>query len=309
MRAAIPEIRNATHSQLHTVQNHTAAAPSANGPVDLLAALSKAGIINTAHPASTPIPHAPPPATAPPNLDFLKSLQSILPPVQGGAPMQMPNVPPVQTITAASLKVHRPELIHALYDAQPNQCTQCGRRFLATEEGREKKQRHLDWHFRTNQRIADPNTNRGHHRNWYVDEMEWIKHTEFDLSTTTATAQDAAAAAKIKDDPSQKSVRAPAGMTKNTCNICQEDMHSQYSDELQDWVFANAAVQNGRIVHATCLAEMTKPALGGSSAGSLAAALASVGGGGCRERSATPDSLKRKAETAMDGGGARLKMG
>ncbi|EME48134.1 hypothetical protein DOTSEDRAFT_167754 [Dothistroma septosporum NZE10] len=308
MRAAIPEIRNATHSQLHSIQNQAAAAPNTNGAANLLAALSKAGIINTAPPASAPAPQVPPPATAPPNLDFLKSLQSILPPVQSGTSSQIPGVAPAQTINAASIRVHRPELVHALYDAQPNQCTQCGRRFLATDEGREKKSRHLDWHFRTNQRIADPNLNRGHHRNWYVDEMEWIKHTEFDPSTTTATAQDAAAAAKAKDDPQQKSVRAPVGMTRNTCNICQEDMNSQYSDEFQDWIFANATVHNGRIVHATCLAEMTKPALGASSAGSFAAALANVGGGGYRERSATPDSLKRKAETAMDGGGARLKM-
>lgn len=46
----------------------------------------------------------------------------------------------------------------------------CGRRFLATEEGREKKARHLDWHFRTNQRLAD-SAKRGQSRSWYVDEL------------------------------------------------------------------------------------------------------------------------------------------
>jgi len=64
----------------------------------------------------------------------------------------------------------RPHLISTLYEAQPNQCSTCGRRFLATEEGREKKARHLDWHFRTNQRLAD-SAKRGQSRSWYVDEL------------------------------------------------------------------------------------------------------------------------------------------
>jgi pre-mRNA cleavage complex 2 protein Pcf11 len=219
-------------------------------------------------------------------------------------------------ISAASLKTFRPELVYKLYDGQPNQCSTCGRRFLATEEGRQQKNRHLDWHFRTNQRIADPNTNRGHHRNWYVDEMEWIRHIEFDPSTTTANAGDAQAALKAKKGPQDQSIRAPAGMTKNTCNICFEEMKSSYSEDLQDWIFTNATVHNGRIVHATCLAEMSK-GQGGAGAGagagqvpsSLAAALASVSGGR-RERSATPDSLlgKRKAEHVLVGGGARQKV-
>lgn len=102
-------------------------------------------------------------------------------------------------------------------------------------------------------------------------------------------------------------------MTKSTCSICYEDLKSVYSEDLQDWIFANAAKLNNKIVHATCLAEMTKsqpPGVGASgSASSLAAALASIGAGQ-RERSATPDSLlgKRKAESSITGGGQRLKM-
>lgn len=165
-----------------------------------------------------------------------------------------------------------------------------------------------------NQRIADPNTNRGHHRNWYVDEMDWIRHKEFDPSTTTANAADNEAATKAKKGPQDQFVRAPAGMTKNTCNICFEEMKSSYSEDLQDWIFANATVHNGKIVHATCLAEMTKPGPGAGGVGAvaggnaLAAALASIGAGQ-KERSATPDSLlgKRKAETSMTGGGARMR--
>ncbi|KXT05937.1 hypothetical protein AC578_354 [Pseudocercospora eumusae] len=309
MRAAMPGFRDATHSQLNAIQNHAAAPPS-NGTADLLSSLAKAGLIK---PVSQAPPSAPPPAAvAPPPQDatasLLKSLQSILPPKsQTGTPPLPPAQPvpaAVPPVTASSLKVFRPELVFALYDAQPNQCSTCGRRFLATEEGREKKALHLDWHFRTNQRIADPNLNRGHHRNWYIDEMEWITHTEFDPSTTTATTADSEAAKKVQKGPQDQSVRAPAGMTKNTCSICFEEMKSSYSEDMQDWIFANATYNNGKIVHATCLAEMarsTVPAVGGS----LVAALAGVASQ--RERSATPDSLKRKAETAMAGQGSRMK--
>ena len=64
----------------------------------------------------------------------------------------------------------RPHLIDLLYGARPNQCSTCGRRFLATDGDRKKKARHLDWHFRTNQRLAD-SARRGQSRSWYVDEM------------------------------------------------------------------------------------------------------------------------------------------
>lgn len=205
-------------------------------------------------------------------------------------------------MTPAALKTFRPELVHALYDAHPNQCSTCGRRFAATNDARAKKDRHLDWHFRTNQRMADPNTNRGQHRNWYIPELDWIKLTEFDASTTTASESAAQPAQKKKQaGPEDKFVRAPPGTTKATCSICFEEMKTSYSEELQDWIFPAATTYGGKIVHAQCLAEMLR----GQQGGSLAAAL-----GGQRQRSATPDSSlgKRKAESALAGAGARVRM-
>ena len=318
LRAAVPGLQNATHSQVNAIQNHTASAPPQNGAADLIASLTKAGLIN---PGIHQTPSAPPAATAPPPMDInaalLKSLQALPQPQpsQASTPLQLPSQhgahQPRVPISAAALKVFRPEMITSMYDTMPNQCSTCGRRFQATEEGRQKKSLHLDWHFRTNQRIADPNTNRGHHRNWFPDEMDWIRHVEFDPSTTTATAVDTQEANKAQKSPMNQVVRAPAGVTKSTCSICYEDLNSTYSEEHQDWVFGNAAYMNKKIVHATCLAEMTKsqppqPSLDRSA---LAAALASVGAGQ-RERSVTPDSLlgKRKAENAMTGGGSRIKL-
>ena len=133
-------------------------------------------------------------------------------------------------MTAASLKTFRPELVHALYDAQLNQCSTCGRRFLATEEGRAKKDRHLDWHFRTNQRMADASISRGAHRDWFLPEIEWINLSDFDPSTASAADMKAAAsnAAGVatankkqqRHRPQDQYVRAPPGVTKNTCSIC-----------------------------------------------------------------------------------------
>ena len=318
MRAAAPSLQNASHQQLNNIQSHAASTPAINGG-DLLASLSKSGLLPKP-PSAQPTPPAPTPSAVPApgpqsTADLLKSLSGLLPASQTGTPTlptaQLANTgKPRIPMTAAALKTFRPELVHSLYDAYPNQCSTCGRRFPATPTGREKKDRHLDWHFRTNQRMADPNTNRGQHRNWYIPELDWIKLSEFDPSTTTAaeSAANAAEAAKKekkkKSGPEDKFVRAPPGTTKATCSICFEEMKTSYSEELQDWIFPAATTYGGKIVHAQCLAEMLK----GQQGGALGTALG--GGGGQRQRSATPDSSlgKRMAESALAGAGARVRM-
>jgi len=207
--------------------------------------------------------------------------------------------------TQASLKTFRPELLRPLYYDQQNQCTQCGRRFLETPEAREKKARHLDWHFRINQRLAE-SSRAAHHRQWFPEELEWMKLEEFDASTASAEDKKAQATKERTKGPEELWVRAPAGVTRTQCSICAEEMRSSHPEELQDWVFMNAAYNNGKIVHATCLMEMTgkmpeqqktqtqqaQPVAGGNS--SLAAVLAGLR----REGSRTPESMlgKRKAE-------------
>jgi pre-mRNA cleavage complex 2 protein Pcf11 len=198
--------------------------------------------------------------------------------------------------------------VYSLYDAQPNQCSTCGRRFLATDAGRAQKARHLDWHFRTNQRMADASIARGAHRDWFVNEMEWISLSDFDPSTADPNATAAAAKKGERAKAVEESfVRAPPGVTKNVCSIDFEEMRASYSEELQEWVFTNATTWQGKIVHATCLAELQKgsqQSLGGSWAAALSGMSSS------RQRSATPDSSlgKRKAEGALAGSSARLRM-
>ncbi|KAK5107120.1 hypothetical protein LTR62_001710 [Meristemomyces frigidus] len=315
MRAAAPILQSAPHSQLSNMQQNVTAAPP-NNAADLLAALTKSGVLSSLASATPATPPVPPKATAPSapsTATLLQSLSSILPQSQAGTP----TLPPTQLAGAgkpripmltSELKAFRPELVRALYQDQPNQCSTCGRRFLATEEGRAKKQRHLDWHFRTNQRMADPNTSRGQHRQWFVDEVEWISTPEFDPSTASAaeTAESTATAQKAKQKgPGDQFIRAPAGITRFTCSICQEEMKSSFSEALQDWVFMNATYFNGKPAHATCVDEMKRPFGGVSGAGALAAALS----GGERQRSVTPESAlgKRKAEGVLAGHGAKMR--
>ena len=324
MRTAMPVLQHATHQQMHNMQNNVAAAPSTNG-ADLMAALAKSGLLASLPP---PPPVQLPPTAQPINAAALPTQQStaaLLQSLQGFLPAtshtSTPTLPPAQLalskpripMTAASLKTFRPDLLRTLYDDQPNQCSTCGRRFLATETGRQNKSRHLDWHFRTNQRIADPQTGRGQHRNWYLDEMAWITLVEVDPSTTSAAETQAAIAAAEKKKargPEMSFVRAPPGMTRNTCSVCYEEMRSSYSEELQDWVLGNAVVWNGKIAHATCVEEIRK-GMGSGSGGAGGAMAMAMGTGSGVERtgSETPDSAlgKRKAEGVLAGQGTRVK--
>jgi len=238
------------------------------------------------------------------------------PPMTMPLPMRAPGKPRIAP-TQASLKVFRPELLRPLYADQKSQCTTCGRRFLDTPEGGEKKKRHLDWHFRVNQKLAD-SSRAAHHRQWFVDEMEWMKLEEFDASTATADDKKAQATKERVKGPEELWVRAPAGVTRLQCSICAEEMRSSHPEELQDWVFMNAAYNNGKIVHATCLMEMTrkmpeqpqqqKPAAAGNAAGTSALATV-LAGLGRREGSRTPESMlgKRKAEDDVYGSAGKRR--
>lgn len=154
---------------------------------------SLAQLLHQFNPNLTPQPSlpqpapVPTPAAAPAPTDLLSTLRaagilpggSVLTPSNNGVPRVQP-AEPVKApfaglrndvrMNAASLKIPRPHLIASLYEARPNQCRQCGRRFPSTEEGRKMKERHLDWHFQINTRVAD-NAKAVVNRSWYIDEM------------------------------------------------------------------------------------------------------------------------------------------
>jgi pre-mRNA cleavage complex 2 protein Pcf11 len=334
IREAVPSLENAAHAQLNSIQQQPAAASAPQFGSDLIASLTKAGLMKP--PTATPVastPTAPAPAIVPPPTDLMAMLSTLHKrnPSQnsGGVLPQVPLMasgkPNVPT-TNAALKTFRPELLRALYSDQPNQCSTCGRRFLSTPEGRANKARHLDWHFRINQRLAEFSASRAAaHRHWFPD----ASAADGDGAAGSGGKAGSSAVNKTKG-PEDMWIRAPAGVTKLNCPICYEDMRSSHPEELQDWVFMNAVYNNGRAVHATCLQEMTGSVPGLQQAqqqpkqapaaapiqiptSSLQAALASLSQGtlGMREGSRTPDSTlgKRKAEGDVPGSAEKMRRG
>ncbi|KAL2052761.1 hypothetical protein ABVK25_007001 [Lepraria finkii] len=249
--------------------------PVSSGPgTDLMAMLRAQGLLrpNVNIPTNGPLGYVPPRSA------------TNTPPVLPASLARPPLINDVE-ITSASLKLPRPHLISTLYEARPNQCSTCGRRFFATEDGREKKARHLDWHFRTNQRLAD-SAKRGQSRSWYVDELEWIKSRDNPEDTpltdaSSAAAQVAFAASLAAADPKKKHIPAPADPTlaNQPCPICQEKFATVWNDEEQEFVWMDAIKLGNRVYHASCHAEIKKD------------------GGSTPLRTSTPDSVlgKRKS--------------
>jgi pre-mRNA cleavage complex 2 protein Pcf11 len=152
-----------------------------------------------------------------------------------------------------------------LYNPQDLQCRTCARRFPNTEDGRSKRDAHLDWHFRINKKLRE-NVGRGQTRAWYLTEevfvapahitnfsQEWIKNREEDSSIipTTQTSQ-------VKESTPQPdaSIPAPTGvLADQPCPICKEKFHSEWDEDKEDWVWKNAIKVGGKIYHASCFAE------------------------------------------------------
>lgn len=281
---ATPPLSQVPFSQAQPAsQNSSTPSLSANLG-EMLASLKAKGIFSDA--STTPVNgshgYAPPP-----------SIAQTPPIIPGGFPHPAP-INDVE-VTSTSLKPPRIHLVSTLYEARPNQCSTCGRRFLATAEGKEKKARHLDWHFRTNQRLAD-SAKRGQNRSWYVDELEWIKSRDNpeDAQLTDASsdaARAALAASLAAADPKNKHIPVPSdpALANQPCPICQEKFDMVWNDEVQDFVWMDAMKIGNRVYHASCHSEVKKE------------------GGTTPLRTSTPDSVlgKRKAVGDYNAGNAK----
>lgn len=138
---------------------------------------------------------------------------------------------------------------------------------------------------------------RGQNRSWYVDEREWIASKEFEddagmveeQSNTNGTSP----SAKKKQ---QDYVRAPSDpvLRNAPCPIDQEPFKSEWSEEVQDFIWRDAIKVGNRFYHASCYREATRDR--DKDAGGATPMGAGVG------RIATPDSIlgKRKAEREVE---------
>lgn len=196
--------------------------------------------------------------------------------------------------TSAAIRIPRPHLVQAFLNARPNQCSTCGRRFTSDEIGREKKAAHLDWHFKTKERMLEAEK-RGQNRSWYVDERDWIASKEYEddagpVDNNGLAANGAPAKTRKKVD----FVKAPTDpiIRSLPCPIDQEPFKSEWSEEVQDFIWKDAIQVGGRYYHASCYAEVTK---GRDKDGATTP--------GPSGRTTTPDSVlgKRKAEVSPRG--------
>ncbi|KAI9684711.1 MAG: hypothetical protein M1829_000086 [Trizodia sp. TS-e1964] len=262
----------------------------------LIASLRAAGMLppppTESMPLSSPMPLLFPPP--PPNNSIPSFPSQIL------APPNINQISQDIELSSNSLKTPRPHLIYFLYEANPNQCTSCGRRFGATPEGKEKKAAHLDWHFKVNQRMADA-MKRGQNRSWYVDELEWIKFRELDESNDDEIANGvmASKAAELatsaaNKDPRKQWIPVPedTDLANINCPICQEKFETVWNDEAQQFVWIDAMKAGGKIFHASCHAEAAKDR------------------GNTPTRNYTPDPVlgKRKAEVDTDNISTKLRI-
>ncbi|KAI8943798.1 hypothetical protein NX059_001772 [Plenodomus lindquistii] len=224
---------------------------------------------------STPVPQfQPPPVAAPPALGSADWLLKALGSVPGGTSV---NATPIAAqpmarqasgpsdlmdhieLTTASMKKPRMHLISRLYEAKPNMCASCGRRFENTTEGKEKKARHMDWHFK----MKDPDAaKRGLHRQWYISERDWIEYREVDESSPSndASASTTNHASKPKKQAKDRYVSVPQDVTlqQAPCPICQEKFDTVWSVEANDFVWMDALGVGGKVYHATCFEEYSK---------------------------------------------------
>jgi pre-mRNA cleavage complex 2 protein Pcf11 len=162
-------------------------------------------------------------------------------------------------LTTASMKQPRYHLISRLYEAKPNICATCARRFDTTPEGKEKKARHMDWHFK----VKDPDASkRGVHRSWYIGEKEWIDYTEVDETAPPNESAATTAANKPKKQAKDRYISVPQDPTLQhaPCPICQEKFQTVWNVDANDFVWMDALQVGGKVYHATCFEEYSKGA-------------------------------------------------
>ncbi|KAF2417682.1 hypothetical protein EJ08DRAFT_70532 [Tothia fuscella] len=184
-------------------------------------------------------------------------------------------------IDSASLKIRRPQVIGRLYGDRPDQCRQCGMRFPGIEAGKKAKGNHIDWHFKTNSRVAD-STKSAVNRSWYIDEREWIDYREDVGGINGKSEEEINAMAKANGtsrvEPKEQFVPVPSDLAQanRPCSICQEKFEQEWNVELEQPVWKDAIKVGNKYYHATCYAEVTK---GNAAARAAAVAATGLGGG------------------------------
>lgn len=159
-------------------------------------------------------------------------------------------------------------LVSLVYNSKPSKCGLCGKRFTNDENGATKNKLHLDWHFRINKKLTAGNSN-VHSRNWYLDDIDWVKFKDEDLleySTTSLISNPVVSSANLPTNNEISYVIVPSSETNmnNKCIICREQIKATYNDDLGEWCWMNCVKAPGegknsrKIVHITCFDEANR---------------------------------------------------
>ncbi|KAK5949763.1 mRNA 3' end processing factor [Knufia fluminis] len=227
-------------------------------------------------------------------------LLSKIPTPVPGPPPTVPYIQPMDDVpfTSVSIKIPRPHLVLKFIHEKPNQCSTCGRRFTSDDTGKAKKEKHLDWHFKTKTRSLEAEQ-RGQNRSWYVDEHEWIISKEYEddlgMEDPAAATNGTTPANAVKKEVDYVRTPSDPAYRNAVCPIDQEPFKSEWSGEIQDFIWRDAVKVGDRYYHASCYKEAMKTK---EVAPTVRAGTPLAGAGLGHKRTATPDSVlgKRKAE-------------
>jgi len=214
-------------------------APAAPSASELIANLMKAGLLpssatTTAAPTSVPSTQSQDKAYT----DYIMSLD-------------------LRMVTV-NLSRPAPELEILMQEHLPHPCRQCANRYPEGEAGQHSLDDHLDWHFTQNRR-ARASIVRGQSRAWFDPASRWIRSGIDDVMPGASGApgwegEDAEFEQALRDKIANAYVPVPDGseLASHTCRICKEPFQSEWSEDLEEWIWRNAVLIEGNHYHASC---------------------------------------------------------
>lgn len=237
------------------------------------------------------------------NLSFLQNILSksgakATPPSQNqttsGAPIDFGFIQPSReqlvsqfALTETFITHHRPSNYEAelLYPRDSTQCSNCPKRFPATQLGQIEKQAHLDWHFRINKRVLSTSGGGVVNRSWYLTSDEWINFDPNGVTgsngnnaphngggaSTTGPSLGAVSFAEHGTGNDFREDRSAAGETETpfvaippgasnevTCDVCKEIISGVFDEDTGEWIWRGAVSYRGKVRHYMCHLETTK---------------------------------------------------
>lgn len=161
-------------------------------------------------------------------------------------------------LTTLDLSRQPPELELVVQENLPLPCRQCANRYPDGVAGKNGLDYHLDWHFSQNRR-ARASMARGQSRSWLDPVARWVRsgfddvtehNTNEESGAVISPAQEQALKEKfantyvvVPDDPE---------IAARPCRICKEKFQSEWSEDVEEWIWKNAVEIDGAYLHASC---------------------------------------------------------